>query len=64
VQLDRGLSAALAVVFFGLSMFFVWRSFYGMRIGVERRKEAPTPSCDRAPTPAPARTTSDVTSRA
>ena len=24
---------ALAAVFFGISMFFVWRSFYGMRIG-------------------------------
>jgi K(+)-stimulated pyrophosphate-energized sodium pump len=27
------LSHALAAVFFGLSMIFVYRSFYGMRIG-------------------------------
>ena len=30
------LSHALAAVFFVLSMIFVWRSFYGMRIGVGR----------------------------
>ena len=30
---DRAeLGVALAVIFFALSMFFVWRSFYGMRI--------------------------------
>jgi K(+)-stimulated pyrophosphate-energized sodium pump len=28
-----GLGSSLALVFFGLSAFFVWRSFYGMRIG-------------------------------
>jgi K(+)-stimulated pyrophosphate-energized sodium pump len=28
-----GLSVALAAVFFALSLVFVWRSFYGMRIG-------------------------------
>jgi K(+)-stimulated pyrophosphate-energized sodium pump len=28
-----GLSHTLAALFFALSMFFVWRSFYGMRIG-------------------------------
>ncbi len=28
-----GLSQTLAALFFALSMFFVWRSFYGMRIG-------------------------------
>jgi hypothetical protein len=26
------LSRGLSVVFFVISMFFVWRSFYGMRI--------------------------------
>src|SRR5215208_6165798 len=31
----RGLSRALFVVFFAISAFFVWRSFYGMRIEVE-----------------------------
>jgi K(+)-stimulated pyrophosphate-energized sodium pump len=30
------LGHALAAVFFGLSTIFVWRSFYGMRIGSER----------------------------
>jgi K(+)-stimulated pyrophosphate-energized sodium pump len=29
----QGLSHALAAVFFLISLFFVWRSFYGMRIG-------------------------------
>jgi K(+)-stimulated pyrophosphate-energized sodium pump len=32
VGLSRGVSAALAAVFFLLSVVFVWRSFYGMRI--------------------------------
>jgi K(+)-stimulated pyrophosphate-energized sodium pump len=31
-----GLSRALSALFFGLSLIFVWRSFYGMRIGSER----------------------------
>jgi len=35
---DRGagLSSSLAVLFFAISLFFVWRSFYGMRIGNEQ----------------------------
>jgi K(+)-stimulated pyrophosphate-energized sodium pump len=28
-----GVSHALAAVFFAVSVVFVWRSFYGMRIG-------------------------------
>jgi len=32
IQLDRQTSAILAVLFGAASMFFVWRSFYGMRI--------------------------------
>jgi K(+)-stimulated pyrophosphate-energized sodium pump len=32
-QEHTNLTIALAVVFFLISMFFVWRSFYGMRIG-------------------------------
>jgi hypothetical protein len=28
------LSLTLAAAFMAVSMFFVWRSFYGMRIGV------------------------------
>jgi K(+)-stimulated pyrophosphate-energized sodium pump len=30
---DAGLNHLLAAVFFLVSVFFVWRSFYGMRIG-------------------------------
>ena len=35
---DRGssLTHGLAVVFFAISVFFVYRSFYGMRIGSEK----------------------------
>jgi K(+)-stimulated pyrophosphate-energized sodium pump len=33
IQLERGTSALLAVLFGAGMMFFVWRSFYGMRIG-------------------------------
>jgi K(+)-stimulated pyrophosphate-energized sodium pump len=35
LALEQGafLSHALAAIFFGVSMIFVWRSFYGMRIG-------------------------------
>jgi K(+)-stimulated pyrophosphate-energized sodium pump len=32
IEMSRGTSAVLAVVFFGLSLIFVHRSFYGMRI--------------------------------
>jgi K(+)-stimulated pyrophosphate-energized sodium pump len=32
VDLSRGVSAALAAAFFLISIVFVWRSFYGMRI--------------------------------
>jgi K(+)-stimulated pyrophosphate-energized sodium pump len=32
IELPRGLSVALAAVFLAIAMFFVWRSFYGMRI--------------------------------
>jgi K(+)-stimulated pyrophosphate-energized sodium pump len=39
-----GLSRGLSLVFFVLSMVFVWRSFYGMRIG----RATPAPSGDRA----------------
>jgi K(+)-stimulated pyrophosphate-energized sodium pump len=39
---DKGttLTSVLAVVFFLISVFFVWRSFYGMRIGTEKAAEA------------------------
>jgi K(+)-stimulated pyrophosphate-energized sodium pump len=32
IEMSRGVSALLAVVFFAASTVFVWRSFYGMRI--------------------------------
>jgi K(+)-stimulated pyrophosphate-energized sodium pump len=32
------LTSALAVVFFLVSVFFVWRSFYGMRIGAQKEE--------------------------
>jgi K(+)-stimulated pyrophosphate-energized sodium pump len=32
VGMDKTLSTGLALVFFAISAFFVWRSFYGMRI--------------------------------
>jgi K(+)-stimulated pyrophosphate-energized sodium pump len=35
IELPRNTSLMLAVVFFLVSAFFVWRSFYGMRIGGE-----------------------------
>jgi K(+)-stimulated pyrophosphate-energized sodium pump len=33
IGLSRTTSVTLAVIFFLASLFFVWRSFYGMRIG-------------------------------
>jgi len=35
---ERGaqLTNGLAVLFFAISMYFVWRSFYGMRIGSQK----------------------------
>jgi K(+)-stimulated pyrophosphate-energized sodium pump len=36
IEMSRGTSATLAVVFFGLSLVFVYRSFYGMRIPLKQ----------------------------
>jgi K(+)-stimulated pyrophosphate-energized sodium pump len=36
IEMSRTTSATLAVVFFGLSLVFVYRSFYGMRIPLKR----------------------------
>jgi K(+)-stimulated pyrophosphate-energized sodium pump len=33
-------TGVLAVVFFLVAVFFVWRSFYGMRIGAQKAGEA------------------------
>jgi K(+)-stimulated pyrophosphate-energized sodium pump len=45
IQLDRSTSSLLAAVFGAATLFFVWRSFYGMRIGS---------MAETAPAPAPA----------
>jgi K(+)-stimulated pyrophosphate-energized sodium pump len=37
---EGGPTTILAVVFFLVSVFFVWRSFYGMRIGTEKDTQA------------------------
>jgi K(+)-stimulated pyrophosphate-energized sodium pump len=39
-QKGPGLSTSLAVLFFVLSWFFVWRSFYGMRIASQQAESA------------------------
>jgi hypothetical protein len=38
--LGAAVSHALAAAFFAVSVFFVWRSFYGMRIGGAREEAA------------------------
>ena len=48
VTLDPGLSRILAGVFFALSMIFVYRSFYGMRIRNEAAVDA-APAAKAAP---------------
>jgi K(+)-stimulated pyrophosphate-energized sodium pump len=35
LEQGRPMSYLLAVIFFAVSVFFVWRSFYGMRISSE-----------------------------
>ncbi|MEZ4225363.1 MAG: sodium-translocating pyrophosphatase [Polyangiaceae bacterium] len=50
LQLSRETSAVLAAIFFALTLFFVWRSFYGMRI----HSEAPSAPAPAQPKPAPA----------
>jgi K(+)-stimulated pyrophosphate-energized sodium pump len=32
IEMDRTTSTALAIAFFAVAVFFVWRSFYRMRI--------------------------------
>ena len=39
-ELDRSLSFGLSIVFFAYSVFFVWRSFYGMRIDSHKETAA------------------------
>lgn len=40
IELEAGTRFALTTVFFVLSIVFVYRSFYGMRIGTEEKKVA------------------------
>jgi K(+)-stimulated pyrophosphate-energized sodium pump len=40
VKLDTGLRGGLAVGFLLVAFFFVYRSFYGMRIPLEAKTEA------------------------
>ncbi|MEB2310937.1 MAG: sodium-translocating pyrophosphatase [Sorangiineae bacterium] len=49
VDLSAGVSMALSAVFFVISLFFVWRSFYGMRI---RSEGGPSAAATPAATPA------------
>jgi K(+)-stimulated pyrophosphate-energized sodium pump len=44
IQLDRGTSTVLAAVFGAAMLFFVWRSFYGMRIGAMAETQEPSPA--------------------
>ncbi|MFO7181683.1 MAG: sodium-translocating pyrophosphatase, partial [Pseudomonadota bacterium] len=41
IQLERSTTTALAVIFGAIALIFVWRSFYGMRIGGVAEAEAP-----------------------
>jgi K(+)-stimulated pyrophosphate-energized sodium pump len=54
VTLDRQISIVLAGVFFAASLVFVWRSFYGMRIGSDRTAPA-APGQTAAPAAQPER---------
>ncbi|HZB43664.1 MAG TPA: sodium-translocating pyrophosphatase, partial [Pyrinomonadaceae bacterium] len=40
---DHTLNYVLAAAFFAVSVYFVWRSFYGMRIGTEVKRAGETP---------------------
>ena len=40
---DHTLNYVLAAAFFAVSLYFVWRSFYGMRIGTEVKRAGETP---------------------
>ncbi len=48
-EMSRSLSLGLSMVFFAYSLFFVWRSFYGMRINSQQEAiAAKTPAVSRA----------------
>jgi K(+)-stimulated pyrophosphate-energized sodium pump len=48
VGMDRSVSLALAVGFLAISMVFVWRSFYGMRIKTTEKSSTPATSAVKA----------------
>jgi K(+)-stimulated pyrophosphate-energized sodium pump len=50
-SLEMGLNTrlTLAAAFFALSLVFVWRSFYGMRIREEPAASAPAPGASLSP---------------
>jgi K(+)-stimulated pyrophosphate-energized sodium pump len=52
IEMSRGVSGILSVVFLLAAMVFVWRSFYGMRIGAAERSAGRPAS--GIPVPAPA----------
>ena len=41
IQLDAQLRVGLAIIFLGIALLFVYRSFYGMRIQSEEKTESP-----------------------
>jgi K(+)-stimulated pyrophosphate-energized sodium pump len=45
---DNTLTLVLAAIFFALSLFFVWRSFHGMRIGGEQALTTTTAAVEKA----------------
>ena len=45
---QQGLTRILSVVFFIISMIFVYRSFYGMRIGAEQGRAVATVNAPRS----------------
>jgi K(+)-stimulated pyrophosphate-energized sodium pump len=62
ISLDRTISAILAAAFLAVSMVFVWRSFYSMRITVE--SPTPTSSSSSSPSSEKAAPTSQASARA
>ena len=48
-EMSRSLSLGLSIVFFAYSLYFVWRSFYGMRINSHKEAAAAkNPAVSRA----------------
>jgi K(+)-stimulated pyrophosphate-energized sodium pump len=58
IELNRATSALLAILFFAVSVVFVWRSFYAMRIRSEVPVRRPPPQRSQPPRTNPARAAS------